>query len=224
LRRAAGIAGLAYVVLFQAANFPTGVGDKLYGQHAAPGVVAWASGHASLLHAVVLLDLLDDWLFALFVFALVAITGSRSIAAALGLIGVAAAEAIYAVIRGIQYAVPQLAALPDGGIAAQAAVVIQANLVFTAQPLPLAIGLAAVGYLVARWGGLPKLFGLFAMLLAAIFAISFPLRELAPGLGGFETVAAVGVLLWTAATSVALLLPGRSPVAEPEPARVRVGA
>jgi hypothetical protein len=223
LRHAAGIAGLVYVVLFLAANFPTGVGDKLYGQHSAPGVVAWASGHASLLHAVVLLDLLDDWLFALFVFALVVITGNRSVIAAVGVTGVAAAEAIYSVIRGIQYAVPQLAALPDGGTAAQAAVVLQANLVFTAPPLPLAIGLAAVGYLVAQGDALPKLFGLFAMLLAAIFAISFPLRELAPGLGGFETGAAVGVLLWTAATSVALLLPGRSPVAEPEPARVPAG-
>lgn len=217
MRRAAGAAGIAYVMLFFAANFPTGVGDHLYGQHPPATVVAWAVAHPGLLHSVVLLDLVDDWLFALFAFMLVTLSGGRTLAAAFGYAGVAAAETIYAVIRGLQYAVPQLAGLRGGDAVAQAAVILQATLVFSVQALPLAIGLAAIGYLLSRQKRLSKVFGALAIVLALLLAIAFPLRELAPGLGAFETLAALGLLFWTAAVSVALLMPGQSVARRNEP-------
>lgn len=206
--RLAGLAGIGYVVLFFAANFPTGVGDHIYGQHAPATVVTWATAHAALLHAAVLLDLADDWLFALFAFLVIAVAGGRGLAAVLGCVGVAAAEAVYAVIRGLQYAIPQLASLAGGDAAAQAAVVLQSTLVFSVQSLPLAIGVAAIGYLLLHSTRVHRIFGALALAVALLFGVAFPLREIAPGLGAFETLAAVGLLLWTAAISLALLLRG----------------
>jgi hypothetical protein len=52
-------------------------------------------------------------------------------------------------------------------------------------------------------------FGAFAMILALIYAISFPLRQLGPGTTIFETSSVEGLLLWTLAISVTLLLPRR---------------
>lgn len=207
-RRFSGIAGIAYVVLF-VATFPMGVGAHLYGHDAPAAVAAWSSGHAALVQQFVFLGLVGDWLFVLFVLLLVAATSSRSAGALIGCVGIAAAETVYAVVRGLQYALPQVGGLTGGDQLAQAAVVVQSTLVFFVYPLPFAIGWGAIGYVLARGNGVLKVFGVVAIILAFAYAISFPLQQLAPTTPDFVAVVVQGLLLWTLAISVALLLPRR---------------
>lgn len=208
LRRASGIAGIAYFALF-AATFSTGVGAHLYGQDSPAAVASWSSGHAALLQGFVLFGLVGDWLYVLFAFLLIAATGRRSVSAWIACVGIAGAETVNAVIRGFQYSLPQLAGLPDGDRLAQAAVVLHTTLVFSVYPLPFAIGWGALGYVLVRGNGVLRVFGALAMILALAYAISFPLRQLDPGTTGFETASVEGLLLWTLAISVTLLLPRR---------------
>jgi hypothetical protein len=179
LRRACGIAGIAYFALF-AATFSTGVGAHLYGQDTPAAVASWSSGHAALLQGFVLFGLVGDWLYVLFAFLLIASVGDRSVSAWIACVGIAAAETVNAVIRGLQYSLPQLAGLPGGDSLAQAAVVLQTSLVFSVYPLPFAIGWGAIGYVLVRGRGVLRVFGAFAMTLAVVYAISFSLRQLDP--------------------------------------------
>jgi hypothetical protein len=202
-------------VLFFGAGFPTGVGEHFYGIHPPAAVVTWATLNAATVHAVVPLNLAGDWLFLAFAFALVTLSGGRSFAAVMTYVGLAVADAVFAVITGMQYAVPQLAALGDGGVAAQAAVVMQTSLEFSLRPIPFGIGLAALGFVLVRGGVLPAAFGVVAIVLALLFAVSFPLRAVIPAFDPAETAATLGVLLWTLISGVALLLPRRSSGAQP---------
>jgi protein-S-isoprenylcysteine O-methyltransferase Ste14 len=61
---------------------------------------------------------------------------------------------------------------------------------------------------------LPAAFGVVAIVLALLFAVSFPLRAAIPEFDPLETAATLGVLLWTLVSGVALLLPRRSREAE----------
>lgn len=218
LRWLAGITAISYVVIFFGASFPTGVGEHFYGIHPPAWVVSWATLNAATVHAVVPLNLAGDWLFLAFAFALVTLSGGRSFAAAMTYVGLAVADAVFAVISGMQYAVPQLSSLGDGGVAAQAAVVMQTSLEFSIRPIPFGIGLAALGFVLVRGGILPVAFGVVAIVLALLFAVSFPLRAAIPAFDPLETAATLGVLLWTLVSGVTLLLPRQSRGAE-APAR-----
>lgn len=207
LRWGAAAAGIAYIVLF-AATFATGVGAYLYGPVAPDAVATWAGQHADAVHAFVLLSVVGDWCVALFFVLMIAATGVRSASAFIACAGIVAAETVYAVVRGAQYALPHLAALQDGIHLAQVAVVLQGSLVLAVYPIPFGIGLLAAGYVLLRGRGVLRVLGAVAMVLAPIYASALIIRALVPA-ADFLELTVEALQLWMLATCIALLLPAR---------------
>src|SRR5258708_3417927 len=74
LRRVAGVAGLACIVLYFAGNFPTGIGYEFHSGRPPAEVVSWVAAHESIVHFGVFVDLVADLLFAGFLLLLVALS------------------------------------------------------------------------------------------------------------------------------------------------------
>ncbi len=207
LRRGAAAAGLAYIVLFFA-TFALGAGAYLYGPVTPEAVATWAGQHADAVHAFVLLSVVGDWSLALFFVLMIAATGVRSASAFIACAGIVAAETVYAVIRGAQYALPQLAGLQDGIHLAQVAVVLQGSLVLAVYPIPFGIGLLAAGYVLLRSRGVLRVLGVLAMVLAPIYAGALIIRALVPT-ADFLEITVESLQLWMLVTCIVLVLPAR---------------
>jgi hypothetical protein len=211
----AGVAGLVYLVLYFVGNFPTGIGYEFHSGRPPAEVVSWAAAHESIVHFGVFVDLVADLLFAGFLFLLVALSGTRSLAAYFAYVGAGISNAVFTVVLGLQLSVPELARLPGGDPIAQAAVVTQSTIESSLRPAALTIALAAVGYILVKSRVLPSVFGIALVVLAAAVAIGLP------GSGtpiGFLTPLAgvLGLKIWVVLSAVVLLLrPGPSRAAAP---------
>ena len=207
LRRGAAAAGIAYIVLF-AATFATGVGAYLYGPVTPEAVATWAGQHGDAVHGFVLFSVVGDWCFALFFVLIVAATGTRSTSGFIACAGIVAAQTVYAVIRGLQYALPQLAGLQDGIHIAQVAVVLQGSLVLAVYPIPLGIGWLATGYVLFRGRGVLRVLGALAMVLAPVYAGALIVRALVPS-ADFLEITVEALQLWMLGACISLVLPAR---------------
>lgn len=218
LRRIAGVAGLVYLVLYFVGNFPTGIGYEFHNGRPPAEVVSWAAAHASIVHFGVFVDLVADLLFVGFLFLLVALSGTRSLAALFAYLGAGISNAVFTVVLGLQLSVPELAHLPGGDPIAQAAVVTQWTIESSLRPAALTIALAAVGYILVKSRVFPRVFGIALVAVAAAVAIGLP------GSGtpiGFLTPLAgvLGLKTWVLVIAV-LLLARAAPQVSPA-ARVR---
>jgi hypothetical protein len=213
LRRIAGVAGLVYLILYFVGNFPTGIGYEFHSGRPPAEVVSWATAHASIVHFGVFVDLVADLLFAGFIFLLVALCGTRSLAAPIAYVGTGISNAVFTVVLGLQLSVPELARLPGGDPLAQAAVVTEWTIESSLRPAALTIALAAVGYILVKSRVLPRVFGIALVVLAAAVAIGLPgtgtsIAFLAPLAG------VLGLKIWVLLSSVVLLArPGPSEAA-----------
>lgn len=209
LRRGAAGAGIGYIGLF-IATFATGVGAYLYGPVTPQAVAIWAGQHADAVHGFVLLSVVGDWCFALFFVLMVLTTGTRSASGLIACAGIIGAQTVYSVIRGLQYALPQLAGLQDGIHLAQVAVVVQGSLVLAVYPIPVGIGWFATGYVLLRARGVLRVLGVLAMVFAPVYAGALILRALVPS-ADFLEITVEALQLWMLATCIALALPARWP-------------
>jgi hypothetical protein len=218
LRRIAGVAGLVYLILYFVGNFPTGIGYEFHSGRPPAEVVSWAAAHESIVHFGVFVDLVADLLFAGFLFLLVALSGTRSLAVPFAYVGAGISNAVFTVVLGLQLSVPELARVPGGDPIAQAAVVTEWTIESSLRPAALTVALAAVGYILVKSRVLPRGFGIALIVLAAAAAIGLP------GTGtpiGFLTPLAgvLGLKIWVVLSAVVLLVgPGPSGVADrPDP-------
>jgi len=209
LRRVTGILGIVYVVLFFAGNFITGFGDAAFGLHTPAEVVNWAVQHEGTLRLAVFIDLFNDFLSVVLVVLWVALSDRRSLVAPLAYLGLGVSSAVWIVVLGLLYALPELARLPQGELLAQAAVVVESMIELSVRPPVLALGLMAAGYLMLRTRSLPVGFGVVLVLLMAAVvlgspAFGTPLWNLSPLAG------VLGLKLWIVGMSMVLLVrPGR---------------
>ena len=205
LRRAAGILGLAYVLLFFAGNFVTGFGNAAFGLHSPVEVVGWAVQHEGTLRLAVFVDLFNDFLSVVLVVLWVALSDRRSFVAPLAYLGLGVSTAVWIIVLGLLYALPDLARLPQGEMLAEAAVVVESTIELSLRPPVLALGLIAAGYLIIRTRSVPVGFGLVLVLLMAAVVLASP--AFGTPLWNLNPLAGVlGLKLWIVGVSIVLLV------------------
>ena len=205
LRRVTGILGIVYVLLFFIGNFVTGFGDAAFGLHSPAEVVGWAVQHESTLRLAVFIDLFNDFLSVVLVVLWVALSDRRSVVAPLAYLGLGVSSAVWIVVLGLLYALPDIARLPQGDLLAQAAVAVESTIELSLRPPVLALGLMAAGYMMLRTRSLPVAFGVVLVVLMAAVVIGSP--ALGTPVWNLNPLAGVvGLKLWIVAMSIVLVV------------------